>query len=84
MDPAQQKMMLYLMPGIFTAMMFFLPAGLGVYMLTNTWLGIIQQFLVERWVQSKVAAPARIEVREVDEDTASKPAMKGKGKRARG
>jgi hypothetical protein len=53
-------------------------------MLTNTWLGIIQQVLVERWVQSKVAAPARIEVREVDEDTASKPAMKGKGKRARG
>ena len=63
----QQKMMLYMMPGIFTAMMFFMPAGLGVYMLTNTWLGIIQQVLVERWVKSKLAGgtSSKIEVRDV-------------------
>ncbi len=48
-DPAQQKMMLYMMPAVFTVMMLFLPAGLGVYMMTNTWLGIFQQVMVERY-----------------------------------
>ncbi len=85
-DPAQQKMMLYMMPAIFTVMMFFLPAGLGVYMLTNTWLGIVQQFLVERWVSAKVKEPASIQVREIkkSDGDAPRPAL-GKGKaRARG
>ena len=57
-DPAQQKMMLYMMPLIFTVMMLFLPAGLGVYMLTNTWLGILQQLLVERYLKSRTGGPA--------------------------
>lgn len=55
-DPAQQKMMLYLMPTIFTVMMLFLPAGLGVYMMTNTWLGIFQQVMVERYHKRRAAA----------------------------
>ena len=90
MDPAQQKMMLYMMPAIFTIMMFFLPAGLGVYMLTNTWLGIAQQFLVERWIGSKVKQPEGITVREIKKSDSSAPgpiekAALGKGKaRARG
>ncbi len=46
-DPAQQKMMMYFMPGMFTVFMLFLPAGLGVYMFTNSLLGIGQQQLVE-------------------------------------
>jgi YidC/Oxa1 family membrane protein insertase len=46
-DPAQQKMMLYMMPAMFTVFMLFLPAGLGVYMFTNGVLGIIQQQAVE-------------------------------------
>lgn len=52
MDPAQQKMMTYMMPTIFTAMMLFLPSGLGVYMLTNSLLGIIQQLASERYYAS--------------------------------
>jgi YidC/Oxa1 family membrane protein insertase len=63
-DPAQQKMMKYMMPAIFGVMMLFLPAGLGVYMLTNTWLGITQQVLVERYLKSRTNVPAGIEVRE--------------------
>jgi YidC/Oxa1 family membrane protein insertase len=55
-DPAQQKMMLYMMPTIFTVMMLFLPAGLGVYMMTNTWLGILQQVLVERYHKRRALA----------------------------
>jgi len=46
-DPAQQKMMLYFLPGMFTVFMLFLPAGLGVYMFTNGVLGIVQQQAVE-------------------------------------
>lgn len=87
-DPAQQKMMLYLMPAIFTGMMFFLPAGLGVYMLTNTWLGITQQLLVERYMASKgqPSPQGGIEVREKVSGDGDKPAPAlGKGKaRARG
>jgi YidC/Oxa1 family membrane protein insertase len=48
MDPMQQKLMMYLLPGVFTVMMLFLPAALGVYMLTNSVLGIAQQLVVER------------------------------------
>ncbi|WP_437329224.1 membrane protein insertase YidC [Sorangium sp. So ce381] len=96
-DPAQQKMMMYLMPGIFTAMMLFLPAGLGVYMLTNTWLGIGQQVLVERYLKAKNERAGGIKVREIanaepqsamkktpGDDDKSAPAL-GKGKaRVRG
>ncbi len=52
MDPAQQKMMMWMMPAIFTVMMLFLPAALGVYMLTNSILGIVQQLAVERFAPS--------------------------------
>jgi YidC/Oxa1 family membrane protein insertase len=48
MDPVQAKMMMYLLPLVFTVMMLFLPAALGVYMLTNSVLGITQQLVVER------------------------------------
>lgn len=58
-DPAQQKMMLYMMPAMFTVFMLFLPAGLGVYMFTNGVLGIIQQQSVEWHVRrtNKAASP---------------------------
>jgi YidC/Oxa1 family membrane protein insertase len=46
-DPMQQKMMMYFMPGMFTVFMLFLPSGLGVYMFTNSVLGILQQQAVE-------------------------------------
>ena len=48
MDPVQQKMMTWMMPAIFTGMMLFLPAALGVYMLTNSVLGITQQLVIEK------------------------------------
>jgi YidC/Oxa1 family membrane protein insertase len=53
MDPVQQKMMSYMMPLVFTAMMLFLPSGLGVYMLTSSLLGIAQQLAVERYYDSR-------------------------------
>ncbi len=47
MDPVQAKIMLYMMPTMITAFMLFLPAGLCLYMVTNSTLGIAQQ----RWIQ---------------------------------
>lgn len=56
MDPAQAKMMMYLMPIMIGSFMLFLPAGLCVYMVTNSMLTIAQQ----RFIYSKLdqGAPA--------------------------
>ena len=55
-DPAQQRMMKWMMPTVFTVMMLFLPAGLGIYFLTNTWLGILQQLSVERYFKAQASS----------------------------
>jgi YidC/Oxa1 family membrane protein insertase len=47
-DPAQQKMMTYMMPVMFTAFSLFLAAGLAIYTLTNSALSILQQVIVNR------------------------------------
>ncbi len=65
MDPMQQKMMMYLMPGVFTVMMLFLPAALGVYMLTNSVLGITQQLVIERIAPRNKPPGGDITVRQV-------------------
>ncbi|WP_172824831.1 membrane protein insertase YidC [Pajaroellobacter abortibovis] len=57
MDPLQQKMMAYIMPAFFTLMMLFLPAALGIYMLANSLLGIVQQLAVERIVPRLTTSP---------------------------
>jgi YidC/Oxa1 family membrane protein insertase len=63
MDPAQAKVM-QLMPVIVTLFMLFLPAGLCLYMLTNSVLGIGQQKLNEwrlsREQGSPVATPPAV------------------------
>jgi YidC/Oxa1 family membrane protein insertase len=67
MDPLQQKMMTFLMPGVFTVMMLFLPAALGVYMLTNSVLGITQQLAVEKlFPRAGAPAPSSIVVKPDD------------------
>ena len=45
----------YKLPAVFTVFMLFLPAGLGVYMFTNSILGIAQQQLVERHAKQSLA-----------------------------
>jgi YidC/Oxa1 family membrane protein insertase len=56
MDPMQAKMMLWFMPIMITAFMLFLPAGLCLYMFTNSALGIAQQKFNE-WRLSKQDGP---------------------------
>ncbi len=55
MDPVQQKMMMYFMPIMITAFMLFLPAGLCLYMVTNSVLGIGQQQWIHRSLDRKEA-----------------------------
>jgi len=81
-DAAQQKMMQYLMPAMFTVFMLFLPAGLGVYMFTNGVLGILQQQAVEWHVRRSMksgggsgSGSGDIKVKVIGES-----ASKGKGK----
>ncbi|HWL85817.1 MAG TPA: membrane protein insertase YidC [Polyangiaceae bacterium] len=71
MDPMQQKMMTYLMPAVFTVMMLFLPAALGVYMLTNSALGITQQLAIKQFGPrtSGTAKGKDIEVREASKSS---------------
>ncbi len=80
MDPMQQKMMTWLMPGIFTVMMLFLPAALGVYMLTNSLLGITQQLVVEKLFPRVGSGDASTKGGEI----MVKPDKPGQGKTGRG
>ncbi|MFH1530936.1 MAG: membrane protein insertase YidC [Pseudomonadota bacterium] len=47
-DSQQAKMMLYIMPVMFTLFMLFLPAGLNLYILVNTMLSLVQQYYLKR------------------------------------
>ena len=60
-DPVQQKMMMYMMPVMFTFFMWSLPAGLVVYIFTSTLMGIAQQWLLKRRMnpQGPPAVPAK-------------------------
>jgi len=45
-DPAQQKMMM-IMPLMFISFMLFLPSGLVIYILVNTLMSVIQQYMIQ-------------------------------------
>ncbi len=90
-DAMQQKMMKWMMPAMFTVFMLFLPAGLGIYFLTNTWLGIGQQLAVERYYKSQESTEDDKDDKAEDQgdkkpsEAASKTKSKGgpRGKRAK-
>ncbi|MBX7191762.1 MAG: membrane protein insertase YidC [Sandaracinaceae bacterium] len=59
MDPAQQKIMLWMMPIMMGVFMLFLPSGLCLYMLTNSSLSITQQRFNEwRWQREEAEKDA--------------------------
>jgi YidC/Oxa1 family membrane protein insertase len=53
-DPMQAKIMQF-MPLVMTGMMMFFPSGLTLYWLTNTVLGILQQWRVNKVVEAEAA-----------------------------
>jgi YidC/Oxa1 family membrane protein insertase len=78
-DPAQQKMMMYFMPGMFTVFMLFLPSGLGVYMFTNSLLGILQQQSVEWHARRVTNVGPSPDTKKNDSETSSTDRPKRKG-----
>ncbi len=57
-DNQQAKMMMWMMPAMFTFMMLFLPSGLGVYIFANVLLSLIQSAIQLR-PQKKAEAAAK-------------------------
>jgi len=57
-DQTQQRIMMTVMPVMFTAFMLFLPSGLVVYIAVNTVLGIVQQMLLMKKSEEAAAVPA--------------------------
>lgn len=55
-DNPQAKIMMNVMPIMFTGMMLFLPSGLVLYIFVNTLLGITQQYLI---LNKITAVPAK-------------------------
>ena len=44
-DPAQQKIMMF-MPLMFSVFLIFLPAGLVIYIFVNTFMSVVQQYMI--------------------------------------
>lgn len=79
MDPAQQRVMLWMMPIMMGVFMLFLPSGLCLYMLTNSTLSIAQQRFNEwRWqreeAEKEAARPAGSESKTNDAPAGDSPA----------
>ncbi len=58
-DNQQAKMMMWMMPVMFTFMMLFLPSGLGVYIFANVLLSLIQSAIQLRPNKKAAAAAAK-------------------------
>lgn len=84
MDPVQAKMMMYMMPAMMGLFMLFLPAGLCVYMLTNSTLGIVQQRYVQwrldRMPAAATTSPDVVEVLDTKTDSAAGKKGKPRGR----
>jgi YidC/Oxa1 family membrane protein insertase len=74
MDPVQAKIMMVMMPGMITVFMYFLPAGLCVYMVTNSVLGIAQQQSIQMRLERAAARPDGDEGDDGTGDTDETPA----------
>jgi YidC/Oxa1 family membrane protein insertase len=58
-DNEQQKMMMYMMPVMFTVFSLWFPAGLTIYILTNTLLTMLHQWYMNRGTPRPVLRPAK-------------------------
>ncbi len=66
-DDAQQKMMMWMMPIMFTALMLFLPVGLVVYIFANTAISVVQQYLMRKNISLSALVMARIRGKKTEE-----------------
>jgi YidC/Oxa1 family membrane protein insertase len=85
-DSQQAKMMMYMMPIMFTFFMLMLPAGLNLYILVNTVLTIAQQKLLYRpkvvtAEASKVQLMSEMEPGQADEQRKARKDKKTSGRK---
>jgi YidC/Oxa1 family membrane protein insertase len=59
MDKAQQRMMTWIMPIFFTALMLAYPAGLTLYIFTNNVLSIAQQYGLRKYIEKRGGAETK-------------------------
>jgi YidC/Oxa1 family membrane protein insertase len=78
-DSQQQKMMLYMMPVMFTAFTLFVPSGLTLYILTNTVLAMGHQVWMNRQDGGSVTGElAKAEPPKPEPKAEARPRKKGK------
>jgi YidC/Oxa1 family membrane protein insertase len=53
MDAAQARIMIWVMPVIFTLTLLQYPAGLSLYIFTNNVLSIAQQYGLRKWLDKR-------------------------------
>jgi len=83
MDPAQQRIMMWMMPIMMGAFMLFLPSGLCLYMLTNSTLSIAQQRFNEwNWQRAEAANAAVVETK-IEPAKPSDPGTSSRGAEAK-
>ncbi|OHB61362.1 MAG: hypothetical protein A2167_09010 [Planctomycetes bacterium RBG_13_46_10] len=49
----QQKMMMVMMPVLFPLMLYNLPSGVNLYIMTSTFAGVIEQHVIKKHIQKK-------------------------------
>lgn len=87
MDPKQAKIFMYFMPIMFGSFMLFLPAGLCVYIVTNSSLTILQQRYIyaklDREEESNKDAPTPVDDPdpEPDDEVTDEPTSKSSTRR---
>jgi YidC/Oxa1 family membrane protein insertase len=84
-DPAQkmqQRMMLYGLPIMFGVMSFFFPAGLALYMFTNTILSAVHSIWMNKFDKKSLALTARIEAAKAKAEAEKLKAEAAKAKKA--
>ncbi|QQR91198.1 MAG: membrane protein insertase YidC [Myxococcales bacterium] len=86
MDPAQAKMMMYMMPLMMMGFMLFLPSGLCLYILTNSVLSIAQQKYFEHAALAEAPSEAGSQnkpLHEADKDSDQVKKAKPNNRRSR-
>lgn len=85
MDPAQARLFMYLMPVMIGGFMLFLPAGLCLYMVTNSTLTMIQQRVIysrmdaeaaEKEAQAEPGESAAAEPAPPDDESGTSPSAR--------
>ena len=51
----QQKMMMIMMPIMFPVMMYSVPSGVNLYIMTSTFAGVIEQHVIRKHIKEKEA-----------------------------